>query len=295
MKKILTLFLMALCFQNPIYAADQWTKGDPQGTELNGTIDNIIRINQEALDRLVINHRRNLAVIPATSSTITVLQGEISIPNAAGSIVRWRRTTSNTTVSWSDIDTGAEATSTQYYVYATADTDITGIVFKISANSSAPSGATYYRKIGYFYNNSSGNIVNVGNIKDSDAPNNISVSSSSDVAVSASSFSDVTDMEIKFISNGRPITMIFTTSLDVPSQGTFQATFDIDGTDYGAVLYGPDNHNEHTAGDRPFTMHWTAQGIAAGTHTIKVQALTSGSTYTLLGTTNPTVFTAMES
>ena len=161
MKKLFLILFMLGLLSQPAYSADQWDESKPVGTELSGTVDNLIRVNNEALDRLVINYKRGLGLNYATASTLSVLQGEIAIPNAAGTTIRWRRTTGATTLSWSDIDTGAEANATTYYVYATADTDITGMVFKISTSSSAPSGMTYYRAIGQFYNNSSGNIENV--------------------------------------------------------------------------------------------------------------------------------------
>ena len=70
-----------------------------------------------------------------------------------------RQNTTATTVTWADIDTGAEAASTTYYVYAVADADATTATFMISANSSTPTGATYYKRIGSFYNDSSSNIT----------------------------------------------------------------------------------------------------------------------------------------
>lgn len=158
--------MLGLCGQ--ALAADQWLKTKPDGTESPGTIDNLIRVNQEALDRLVINYKRGLAVNQTDSNTLSVLVGELAISNSAGSITRWRRTTTATTVNWSDIDTGAEANSTQYYVYATADTDITGMVFKISTSSTAPSGATYYRKIAEFYNSSAGAITHLKSLRNDD-------------------------------------------------------------------------------------------------------------------------------
>lgn len=161
MKKRFLIFLLLLSTAHPVFAASQWTVGDPQGTEDAGTIDDIIRINNTALDRLLNGTRRGLGVNYATASTLTVLPGEIAIPNASVSVSKYRETTTNTTVTWADIDTGVEATSTQYYLYTTGDTDITGMVFKISASASAPSGSTYYRQIAKFYNNSSGDIESV--------------------------------------------------------------------------------------------------------------------------------------
>src|SRR3990167_10869611 len=163
MKKFLGIIaVLALVLQPSVaYSADQWAKGQPAGTANLSDIDTLIQTNNAALDRLVNGTKRGLGLKYATASTLTVLPGEIAIPNAAVSTVRCRETTSNTTITWADIDTGAEANSTTYYVYATADTDVTDMVFKISTSSSAPSSTTYYRVIGQFYNNSSGNIESV--------------------------------------------------------------------------------------------------------------------------------------
>lgn len=292
MKNLFAMILMlGLCGQS--YAADQWTK-TLSGSSQAADIDALITTSWTAQDRLGGNYRAGCAVVESSVATITVLGGELAIPNSDSSVVRYRENTSSTSVSWSDIDTGAEANSTQYYVYALADSDATTFTVKISTSSSAPSGATYYRKIGYFYNNSSGNITSVGNYTDSGMTSRESISSSSDISVSSSSYADLTDIEVRHVSSGNPITMMFTGSIDPPSQGTLECTFDVDGTDYGATWYGPDNHNEHTAGDRPFNMHWTIGAPSAGTKTVKVQCKTSNSAYTFKGTTNPTILTVTE-
>lgn len=161
MKKFLSAFLILSLLACPVFAADQWLKDIPDGTEEPGTIDDVMRVNQEAQDRLLNGSKRGLGVNYATASTLTVLPGEIAIPNAAVSVVKYRETTTNTTITWSDIDTGSEENSTQYYLYSTGDTDITGMVFKISKSASLPSGSTYFVKISEFYNNSLGNITEV--------------------------------------------------------------------------------------------------------------------------------------
>lgn len=168
MKKFLSLFLVMSIFAAPSFAADQWDTTDPAGSSNASDIDTNIIANNEALDRALIRYRRGLGVNYSTAATLSVLAGEIAIPDSSDGTVRWRRTTAATSVGWSDIDTGAEASSTTYYVYATADTDITGMVFKISASSSAPSGSTYYRNIATFYNNSSSNIERVISLRQDD-------------------------------------------------------------------------------------------------------------------------------
>jgi len=110
---------------------------------------------------MLINYRRGCAVEYKGDADLYVRSGEIMIVDASGNR-RLRRNPSDTTVTWSDIDTGSEATSKQYYVYACADNNATTFTVKISTNATTPSGMTYYRLIGSFYNNSSGNIEKVG-------------------------------------------------------------------------------------------------------------------------------------
>lgn len=76
--------------------------------------------------------------------------GEIMITDASGNR-RLRRNTSDTTVTWANIDTGSEANAT-YYVYAVADASATTFTVMISTNATTPTGATFYRKIGSFIN-----------------------------------------------------------------------------------------------------------------------------------------------
>lgn len=112
-----------------------------------------------SLTDMLINYRRGCAVEYKGDADLYVRAGEIMIVDASGNR-RLRRNPSDTTVTWSDIDAGSEANSTQYYVYACADNNATTFTVKISTNASAPSGTTYYRRIGSFYNNASGNINN---------------------------------------------------------------------------------------------------------------------------------------
>jgi len=73
------------------------------------------------------------------------------ISNAAGSIRKPRRITTVTTLTATDLDTGAMAVG-YYYIYATADTAIATPVFVFSASDTTPTGYTNYKKIGKFYN-----------------------------------------------------------------------------------------------------------------------------------------------
>lgn len=119
----------------------------------------------ESFKNLLLGYRRGCAADYKSASDLYVRAGEIAIPDASNN-VRLRRNPSDTTVTWSDIDTGAEESSTVYYVYAVADASGSTFTVKISKSSSAPSGATFYKKIGSFYNDGSSNIINVNNIAD---------------------------------------------------------------------------------------------------------------------------------
>ncbi len=115
----------------------------------------------ESLTNLLLNYRRGCACEYKGEADLYVRAGEIMIVDASGNR-RLRRNTTDTTVTWANIDTGSEATSTRYYVYACADNNATTFTVKISTNATTPTGMTYYRLIGSFYNNASGNISRYG-------------------------------------------------------------------------------------------------------------------------------------
>ncbi len=115
-----------------------------------------------SLTDMLISYRRGCAVEYKGDADLYVRAGEIMIVDASGNR-RLRRNPSDTTVTWSDIDTGSEATSTQYYIYACADNNATTFTVVISTNATTPTGMTFYRRIGSFYNNASGNISIVNN------------------------------------------------------------------------------------------------------------------------------------
>ena len=270
MKKLLFLFLIFIMSCGNVYSADQWTKTAPQGSANISTADTLLQTNNEATDRLLYNYRENLTVIPDTSAQIKVLVGEIAIQNSAGSIVKWRRNTSTTTITWADIDTGAEASSTQYYVYALGDTDVTTCTFKISTSATSPDGATQYRKIGYFYNDSSSNIVNVGNIKGGDVGNVMQVVGTTDISTTSTTYEDMTDMEIKFVSSGRPVLVLFEAPLENSSVQQW-AQIEIDGSGKNSSMrYEHDSSSPQTS-KIPLAIHYLDTTLSAGSHTIKIK------------------------
>lgn len=164
------LFIIAFniisCQINNIYAADQWNKGSPAGTDSPATLDNNIQINNNAIDRALSNYREGCKISYSSASAINVAAGELVLSDSTGSTRRFRSNTSSTSVGWADLDTGSEAASTIYYLYGVADTDVTTFTFKISTSSSAPSGVTYYKRLGYFTNDASSNITQIVNDND---------------------------------------------------------------------------------------------------------------------------------
>lgn len=111
----------------------------------------------ESLKGLLGNYRRGCAVEYKGDADLYVRAGEIAILDASGNM-RLRRNTSDTTVDWGNLDTGSEAAGTLYYVYAVADAQATTFTVVISTNATTPSGCTFYKLLGSFYNDASGNI-----------------------------------------------------------------------------------------------------------------------------------------
>lgn len=162
MKRIFSLILMCL-FSVNCFAIDEWTKAKPATTDLWVNFPTDQQANNNALNRLLSEYIRGMTLSYVSATTVSVGAGEIACYNADKSVSKFRKNPTATNVTFADIDTGAEAPSTNYYVYAVADADAETVTFKISVSASAPTGITYYRRVGMFYNNSSSNIERVSN------------------------------------------------------------------------------------------------------------------------------------
>lgn len=158
--------ILALLLMTSSAFATQWRAGTGEltilGTSNASDIDtNTYNSMVKPLDDLLATYC-NQYLIYTSGGTITVSAGSVMVSNSAGTVRLMLRNSSTTTVSFSDIDTGAEAPSTTYYIYAiAATTSSTSATYKISASSTAPSGSTYYYQIGSFINDSSSNISNI--------------------------------------------------------------------------------------------------------------------------------------
>jgi len=160
MKKKLLVLLMSFSLVFSVYATDQWDTTDPAGSESPSDLDDLITTNNDVVDRLLSDYRQGAKISYSSATTLSVSSGQVTCDNSARTSRKWRENTSATSVTFSNIDTSTEAASTTYYVYAVADTDATTFTIVISKSSTEPSGATYYAKLGQFYNDASSNIVN---------------------------------------------------------------------------------------------------------------------------------------
>ena len=153
----------------PVMGANQWRAGTGADSIIGST--NISDIDAASFqnitdpaERLLSNYKRSCRVEYLSAATLTVTAGELTLQNSDGSVMLYQQNTSSVTVTWADIDTGAEANSTTYYVWGFQET-VTDSDFDvtISTSSSAPSGKTNYAKLGSFYNNGSGDIEQITN------------------------------------------------------------------------------------------------------------------------------------
>jgi len=201
---------------------------------------------------------------------IYVGAGAAIISNVTASIKKLRRNTAVTTITASDIDTGALAVN-YYYIYAVADASGTAIAFVISLSDSAPSGYTNYKKIGWFYNETASalDVTSgfIGNIQEGNGTLNVlQVEASDDIAITGTAWTDMTDMEIKFISNGRPVKLYFQGTFFMNDNDAFLVRFDVDGSNYGLA-----HHDPLTGYFYELNSRYVIKDLAAGEHTIKAQ------------------------
>lgn len=157
------LSILMLLVASPAWSADEWLKTRPASTDQWTAFPAANQANNAAIDRMLANYREGMTLTYSSATTISVTAGEVMCSNSDGSVRKMRQNTSAVNVTFADIDTGAEASSTTYYLYAVADADATTATFKISASSTAPTGVTYYKRLGSFYNDASSNISQIIN------------------------------------------------------------------------------------------------------------------------------------
>lgn len=153
-----------LCLSTNSFATDGWQKSEPAGTRSASDIDAYVIQNNAAIDLALSYLRQGCVLSYSSTSSLSIGAGSIVVSNSDGSVRLMLAKTSAISTNWNvaenGLDTGSEAASTTYYVYAIASavTD-TAYTIKVTTNSSAPSSVTYYKRLGSFYNDSSSNIT----------------------------------------------------------------------------------------------------------------------------------------
>lgn len=235
------------------------------------------------------DYRNGLVMSYDTAATLVVTPGEIDL-GASGGL---RRNTSQTGVTWADLDTGAEAASTYYYVHAYPDAaNATNIAYKISLSTTDATGVTNERLINWFYNDGSSNISEDGcYIGDgSGVPNSTFSHGRNETGITVNDTSYGTDFEtgapnsiIYFYSSGRPVYV--DAVLNVKYSGGAAVSnwiIDFDGDDIvdstSTVTIQADGTDERTI---PITYQMDKVGL--GPHTIKIQGLVNANAILVKG------------
>lgn len=164
MRKLL-LTILLLTIVSPAWAVTQWTKAIPATGDNLTAWPAAVTAQWSIMDTLFSNYRQLMPIVYKNSTTATVNSGEIVVSNVSGSLRLFLQNTSNTDITVSNLDTGSSfSNSTTYYVYAGTSTNTdSAATFYISLSSSAPAGVTYYKRLGNFTTDSSGNIAGVFN------------------------------------------------------------------------------------------------------------------------------------
>lgn len=160
--------LLALLLMTSSAWAVQWRAGTGENSILGSSNASDIDFNSynsivNPLDNLLATYC-NEYLTYGSSSTIKVSVGSVVVSNSQGTIRLFLKDSAISTLSSSNLDTGAFVANTTYYVYATAATNSsTSSTYFISASNTSPSGQTYYYQIGSFATDSSNQIINIIN------------------------------------------------------------------------------------------------------------------------------------
>lgn len=274
MKKLYIIFVL-LAYCNVSYSANEWTNPSFDGTESPSIVDTEIAADiQDPLQRLLAKYRRDAYVKASSSSQVKIAPGEITCSNSAATTFKMRQTTSDTTVTFSELDTGSEEASQNYFVWADCDADATTFTGALSESSSFPTGITSAALLGYFYNNSSSNIIQVSNVPNGNTQNRITVHDSTNDTLNDTSYgSDVTGTSVYFYTSGKVVTVL--ANLEVASTPETSFIVDVAGTDKTdseVIFQGASTGDENTV-----TLLYS-ELLSAGAYEIKIQGkVASGS------------------
>ena len=103
---------------------------------------------------LIRNYKSGLRVSYIDAGTIRVAAGQIELNNRLATLAQ-------TDLTFADLDTGAEAVGTNYYVWATTAAGVVALV--LTASAAAPTGTfDDARLLGWFHNNPAGDVSRYG-------------------------------------------------------------------------------------------------------------------------------------
>jgi len=142
-------------------------------------------------------------------------------------------------------------------------------------------GAVYYRCVGWFYKNSSGNVKEVGNVREGDVPNIVKVVGTSEISCPSNSYTDMDDMLIHFVSSGRPVRITGCMPISHVNGGSYIA-INIDGMHKINQYQAGHSQAYYDFGQE--TVMWL-EVLPAGSHVIKLQWKSNASTCKQHGTT----------
>lgn len=164
MKKLILAILILGLISTPAFSAAKWRNGIGEdsilGSESAADID-FVSFNHmtSPLDRMLSDYRMGATLEFVSIASVKINIGEVMCSSSDGSVRRMRANTSAITLTFaSNLDTGSEAVSTTYSVFAVCDADATTFTGIISANSSTPTGVTYWKKVGTFFNDAGSDI-----------------------------------------------------------------------------------------------------------------------------------------
>ena len=307
MKKVFLALLLVMILSVNAQAAYEWRNAAGEnsilGSENPSDIDSASYQNIVApLDRVLATHRQGCDLSYSSTSEISVSAGEIVCSNSAASVRKFRQNTSATTVDWDNIDTGTEATDTKYYVYSVADADANTFTIMISTSSTSPTGATCYRQLGSFYNDSDGDIVEAsvyannyvkmnsdGKLPAANSPINILHATESVTAASYADMDDGGQWTSFDITLNSTSTILVIGGVEISTNHTTDASIQVvyDSTQIAVASAGGDaSYPNYEKAD----INGIAINVAAGTYTIKAQLKAGVSSVNTLGKIYCTVY-----
>lgn len=155
------LLVFLLMMSTPAWAVTQWNTALPASGDNLTAWPAAVKSQWSILDTLLSNYRQSEKLIYKNSTTLTVTAGEVVVSNSGASTRLFLQDSGNTDITTTNLDSGSSfSAGTQYYVYSAASSaTASSSTYYISLSSSAPTGPTYYKQLGSFTTDGSGNVI----------------------------------------------------------------------------------------------------------------------------------------